>query len=66
MYRIHGALLQALQVHVGHLGPAPVVLGTAGTFRVLAGSTITNTGVTTSVDGDAGVFPGSAVVGLTG
>jgi hypothetical protein len=50
---------------VGHLGPAPVVLGTAGTFRVLAGSTITNTGVTTSIDGDAGVFPGSAVVGLT-
>ena len=49
---------------VGHLGPEPVVLGTAGTFRVLAGSTITNTGVTTSVDGDAGVFPGTAVVGL--
>jgi hypothetical protein len=49
---------------LGHLGPEPVVLGTAGTFRVLAGSTITNTGVTTNIDGDAGVFPGTAVVGL--
>ncbi len=49
---------------LGHLGPEPVVLGTAGTFRVLAGSTITNTGVTTSIDGDAGVFPGTAVAGL--
>ncbi len=47
-----------------HLGPEPVILGTAGTFRVLAGSTITNTGVSTSINGDAGVFPGTAVVGL--
>ena len=44
-------------------GPAAVNLGTASTFRVLAGSTVTNTGLTT-VAGDLGVSPGSAVVGF--
>jgi Ice-binding-like len=49
--------------------PAPVPLGTAGTFSVLAGSTVTNTGPTV-VSGDAGnggdlgVSPGSAVTGF--
>jgi hypothetical protein len=53
---------------VAHLGPAPVVLGSAGTFRVLAGSAITNTDIVsnrTSVNGDAGVSPGSTVNGFT-
>jgi hypothetical protein len=47
----------------GACGQAPVVLRGADNFAVLAGSTVTNTGLTT-VTGDLGVSPGTAVVGF--
>jgi hypothetical protein len=45
------------------LAAAPVSLGAADGFAVLAGSTITNTGPT-EITGDLGLDPGSAVVGF--
>lgn len=43
---------------------ATVDLGTAGTFAVLGGQTVTNTGPTVIEGGHVGVSPGSAIVGF--
>jgi hypothetical protein len=44
-------------------GQAAPALGGAGSFVILAGSTVTNTGVT-NLTGDMGVSPGTAVTGF--
>ena len=46
------------------LAAASVNLGTAKSFAVLAGTTITNTGATT-ITGDVGLHPGKAATGFT-
>jgi hypothetical protein len=60
------ALLAVAFPGTGQASPARATaptLGTAGSFAVLAGSTVTNTGPT-GVSGNLGVAPGSAVTGF--
>jgi hypothetical protein len=57
------ALLAAAQ-SPAEAAVAPVILGTASTFGVLAGTTVTNTGPSVISNGDLGVSPGSAVTGF--
>src|SRR6476661_10271982 len=56
------AAVLILLSHDATAAQAPVPLGAATTFGVLASSTVTSTGDTT-VNGDLGVSPGTAVTG---
>jgi type VI secretion system secreted protein VgrG len=56
------ALVLLLVATGARAAQAPVGLGTAGSFAVLAGTTVTNTGRTV-LTGDLGVDPGNSVTG---
>ena len=60
---IGGAVLLSVALAGTASGAASVNLGTAESFAVLAGTTITNTGPTT-ITGDVGLHPGTAVTGF--
>ncbi len=68
-WRVRAALFAALGASMAG-GPAPATaaggpsLGVARSFAALAGSTLTNTGANTMVDGDVGVSPGSEITGF--
>jgi len=58
---IYGLLL--FSVSALSLNAGPITLGNAGSYSVLAGSAVTNTGPTV-VAGDLGVSPESAITGI--
>ncbi len=57
------ALILLTAASSAQAGPPAVLLGTADSFAILAGSTITNTGASV-INGDLGLHPGTAVTGF--
>jgi hypothetical protein len=58
-----GLLTTFAMVAPASAAEAPVGLGTAGSFAVIGGSTVTNTGPSV-ISGDVGLSPGSSVTGF--
>ncbi len=58
--------IAALAVIPPQAKASSITLGRAGNFAVLAGTTVTNTGLTVINGGDVGVSPGTAITGFAG
>jgi hypothetical protein len=61
---VAGAIAMFMAIQPAVAATAPVGLGTAGSFAVLAGTTVTNTVTPTRISGNLGVSPGTAVTGF--